>query len=231
MHLLALAFLLAYALPFCSLLLSTGLHVLEASGDDPYFGAPADYSLKMRRVALSLYRFYTIGVLPARLYLAASSGSNFFCILSSPAFRITDSPEYYGYIFFANWVTFLSWLVVLFGGSFSWRYLLGPGVSARRRVTTLWVIGVFIEVICATAALWWVTTGEPCGDLVRALVFAIPLALLLQGALLLAYAWWSRRRSGVTPKWLKALSVSTVVLGIGIVVLWIVIWPVPLKLN
>jgi len=222
------AFVLAYVVPFGSLIVSYGLGGLAATSYNPALpGQEPDYCDTMLGWANRFFRLYTIGILPTRAYVC----------LTSPSDVDTDGWMQYGvivhytvadfaYALKVNWVTFLSWLTALASGSFSWRRLLGPGVGLRRRVTTLWGIGLFVELLWIAVVLWRLASGRSLGLWSYRMVIGVPLIVLLQGALLGAFAWQKRRRnaSGV-PVWLRSLAASTVVLALLVVLLWVILVP------
>ena len=227
--LLVVAFVLAYVVPFGSLITSFGIHGLAATVYNPALpGQTPDYCFTLFGLADRLFHFYTIGILPARAYVALTNPGDPYYTEGWMRYGVIThyTADDFAYALSVNWVTFLTWLIVLASGRFSWRRLLGPGVGARRRGITLWATGLVIELVWTTAVLRRVASGRWLGPWSHRIVTGVPLIVLLQGALLGTLAWQTRRKgaSGV-PTWLRNLGASTVVLALLVGVLWVILVP------
>lgn len=221
-------FLLAYVVPFASLVVSYGLGGLAASGYDPAFpGQTPGYCHTLFGLADHLFWVYSVGIGPARCYVHYVDGDPYGLWMRHGViahYTVAD----FAYALKVNWVTFLTWLFALVTGDFAWRRLLGPGADWRRRVNSLWGIGFLVEFAWVTVVVWRVTSGRNLGAWSHAVVVGVPLILLMQGALLGAFAWHKgNAEDSAVPNWLRNLGLSTAVLALLVGVLWLILVPSP----
>ena len=222
-RLLSAAFFLAYVVPFGLLIVSYGLGGLAATSYNPALpGQEPGYCDTMLILAEGLLSVFQAMILPSRIYVALVYGDPYWMSPGSTRHLVTAD---FAYALRVNWVTFVTWLLALSVSDFSWRRLLGPGVGARRRATTLWAVGLLVTVVWVAIVLWRITSGRTLGPWSRRVVTGVPVVLLLQGVLLSTLAWRARREGAGVPRWLRNLGVCTVVIALLVGALWIILVP------